>query len=198
VQPLSKHQVGIALVAIMLVSCSRQQRRPQAGRASRADAAAIAKPTQLEWRSTALAPALEVDILGGNTSVYQAGGPDDGTLIAGDSPVRIGIEWGPTATLATWTAGAVKILGAVVGTETSGTICGRPARRLEVTIPGHTAHFSGPNGEGDSVTPTELMIAHAFQVGSLPVVAFYIVSAEERDRFANDEMHFLTSIKCSP
>ncbi len=158
----------------------------------------MVQDTLMKWQSREVRPGLTVDIpADAPPAVF--GGADAGNFIAGDELIHVGIFWGPGEDLSLWRANMAKVQGRTFGAETSGTVCGRPARRMEVTVPGHSAHFSGgTSGEGYSVTPTKVLVFFAFELGATPVVVYFSAPSDERERYLADELHFLTSIKCSP
>jgi len=154
-------------------------------------------PSSTKWQTRTVTPFLTADILA-DVPLDVAGSASAGSLIAGDTPVRVGLYWGAGQDLVRWRANLGQLAGARFGEESGGNVCGQIARRLEVTVPGHEAHYTGPAGSGASHTPSEVIVLYAFHAGGTPVVALYAVAAAERAAHQGDELAFLASIKCQP
>jgi hypothetical protein len=154
--------------------------------------------TTLSWTTYTPAPGLTVAILDGEPTA-SGGDGRAGSVITGHRPVRVGVRWGAGEDLESWRAGILANAGAVAGTESDAVVCGRPARKVEVTTPpGEAIDVTYADGRhGREPRPGETYVAVAFRHGELPIVAYYIIETSRRAALAGDEGHFFGSISCA-
>jgi hypothetical protein len=112
--------------------------------------------------------------------------------------VRVGIRWGAGEDLASWRAGVLGNRGATAGREEETTVCGRAARRVEVTTPGGDAvDVTHDDGRHERLaSPAETLVGVGFQHRDLPVVAYFVVATARRAALAGDESYFFAAIAC--
>jgi hypothetical protein len=151
---------------------------------------------RLTWKPTTLAPGLDASVPEGGT--YSATGtPEHGWMVSGKPPVLVGVWWGTGEDLARWRGGFQPEESPAFGKERTTSVCGRPARRLEVTTSGRAPdHVAVPGGAALEEHPAETAIAVELEHGGAPVLAYYVIATAERRRYAADEAHFFASIRC--
>ena len=117
-------------------------------------------------------------------------------------PVQLDVWIGPDMSLAWW-RGRFGSRNAAIGPESVVTVCGRSARRQEVSVPEQNAAGLVPTETGlghvEAATPAELHIAIAgTTVAGTSFAVSWRVEATRRDALRGDEAHLLASISCAP
>lgn len=151
----------------------------------------------LTWKPHTLPIGLVARILDGEPLAV-LGDATRGQVMSGFRPVRAGLSFGPGEDLAHWKSGVGDNPGVQFGSETPTTVCGRPARKLEAVSPTRPASqvSYGSGVHGSEANPGETYVVVAFQYKDVPVLADYIVTTSERQKYAEDEAHFFASIAC--
>jgi hypothetical protein len=185
---LVRRVAAVAAAVAGLAACNSPARPQRDHGGSMTETPRPTAPT-LHWIRHSPAPGLTLELLdGAPTSV--SGDEKAGNVVSGHRPVRVGIWYGPDEGLAH--------PGAEAGAESAATVCGQPARRLEITTARqpdiHVSYAGG--GHGTEPSGGETFVAVGFRHGDLPVVAYYVVETARRAELAADEAHFFASITC--
>jgi len=151
---------------------------------------------RLTWKPTTLAPGLVASVPDGGTYTT-SGTPDHGWMVSGKPPILVGVWYGPGEDLARWRAGFQPEDSPSFGKERTTTICGRSARRLEVTTSARAPdQVAVPGGDTLQSHPARTSIAVELSHAGAPVLAYYSVDTDQRRAYAADEAHFFSSISC--
>ena len=186
----------VATYAGALASCNSVSCRPTPGRRNGGETVSPS-PLRVDWKPHTLTTGVSLTIPDETTLVHR-GDAHQGTLVSGFRPVRVGAWYGPGNDLAAWRSGILSRPGATAGAETRTTVCGQPARRLEIETPDRLPdHLTLTTGEsGFAENPGETFVAVALDHHGGPVVAFYVVTTAQRSTYAGDEAHFFATIRC--
>jgi hypothetical protein len=158
-------------------------------------------PTKLVWRRHTLAVGgVSLDLVEGST-IAEGDAAGFHYVSQAHPPVQLDLWLGPDISLAWW-RGRFGGRKALIGPEISFRVCGRPARRQEVSVLDQHATGLVPNGDQlghiEQDTPSEVHIAITGATGAgVPFVVSWRVDAGEQDSFRGDESHFLESLHCT-
>lgn len=158
--------------------------------------------TTLAWRSHSIAiGGVSLDLVDGQP-ILEGDAAGFHYVSQAHPPVQLDVWIGPNMSLAWW-RGRFGSRDATIGPESVVTVCGRSARRQEVSVPEQHAVGLVPTDTGlghvEAATPAELHVAIAGTAASgTPFVVSWRVEATQRDALRSDEAHFLASISCAP
>lgn len=157
-------------------------------------------PTTLAWRRHALVTGgVSLDLVDG-PPIAEGDAAGFHYVSQAHPPVQLDLWLGPDISLAWW-RGRFGSRNAVIGPETSFAVCGRAARRQEVSVSDQRATGlvpgSGGLGHVEDATPAEVHVAlGATTAAGTPFVVSWRVSSGQRDALRGDETHFLASLRC--
>lgn len=196
----------LAIAWIVLAACGRTpadsgastQRPNIAPITSHQDASSMSSTS---WRTRAIANhGVSIDLVDGVDAVEGDGGGQHYVIQRRDGVVAA-IRIGDEMTLAWWRAnfGERKL---AFNSESAIRVCGREAKRQEVSLPAETATGIVP-GKNDLIghvqqnTPAQVHVAvSATTASGNPFVMTWVVTADRREALRADEDHFFGSVRC--
>jgi hypothetical protein len=164
--------------------------------------APIMSTSNLSWRAYSITKlGITIDVVDGPDSLTEGGNGDLYYVIQNHGPIQLGIRGGKVVSL-TWWRDNFGRRAVAFGPETAVTVCGRPARRQEASVPEEraTGSFRGSDGKighmDHRVPPTIQVAIAGTTAAGVPFVAFWVVKPTQRAAMRADEDHFLASIRC--